>query len=311
MQLRKLEMERQAALKPPTPPPAAVATRKVPTTRGELDSAFAEFIKSKGVEGRKHGGDDYDAEPDGGESDDAGFGDEDLAALLDADPVPRPLTPIRSVISSDAALAAGAKQRLPTAAAPAEYLPEPRTTVSKSRGPVVKIPAKPQPAAKVKPFVLDVPTTQPIPMKLVKPKKRTAPARAPVAELDPDFGGDHFNPEEYLDAMDGQLTDVEDEADAAIDQEVMETNQLFVCRAMKQMYFMGAQYIEDKSPARFEGLGSAVKNNPVNAIYWDAGISEACSDLGIPLHKLKSYHFLFLGNALVLAPYLFSKKAPA
>lgn len=290
MQLRKIEMERQAALKPPTPPPAAapIVTRKVPATRGELDSAFAEFIKSKGVDTRKHGGDAEDDEPDGGESDDADFGDEEIAELLSTEPSARkPLTPLRSSTVLESTR---------------------REPVSKSRGPVVKIPSKPQPFTKVKPFVLDVPTTQPIPMKLVKPKKRTAPPRAPVAEMDPDFGGDHFNPEEYLEAMEGQLTDVEDEGDAIIDQEVMETNQLFVCRALKQMYFMGAQYIEDKSPARFEGLGSAVKSNPVNAIYWDAGISEACSDLGIPLHKLKSYHFLFLGNALVLAPYLFAKQ---
>lgn len=302
MQLRKLA----APPTPPAPKPMAVPVICLPkaSTRAELDAAFDEFMRAKGIESTTVGGaacgaaPDPEDEPDGGDEDDAGFDVEEAMASLGSHV---PLSPVRNTPVSHPA------SRVATP-------PRPAARVAVARGPVVRVPptAPAKPSFKPRPIVLDVPTSQPLPMKLIRPANSAPRAAAPQPAGNDGWAAtvtdtDAFDPDFEFYQQPSSADPNAGAVDNEIDEETREVNQRFACAMLKQAYFAGADYFEYKAPARFEGLGQAVRENPVNTVYWDAGISEACADLGVPLDKLKSYHFLFLGNAMMLMPYLFNK----
>lgn len=153
--------------------------------------------------------------------------------------------------------------------------------------PVFREPAvKPQRAKKQEPFV-KIKESYPEFKPKVKPKKEKV-------KLDPlyDEAGEVLS--EFDAASDYESELDEDDIQAAI------VHQKFVSRTIRQFYGKGILgKIESVYPERFGGISDAFMADKLTDSVWDQAIVDMADDMGVPLHKLKSYHMLILSQMML------------
>lgn len=104
---------------------------------------------------------------------------------------------------------------------------------------------------------------------------------------------------EFEDASDYE-SDVMDEDDiqAAI------VHQKFVSRTLRNFYGKGILgKMEVSYPHKFAGISDAFMADKMTEACWDQAIIDMAEDMGVPLHKLKSYHLLILSQMVLFTTF--------